>query len=471
MYIKLPSIFLCGLVTCQVFGQRATEQQRPDSSQLLAPLEQKWNIHAQTTVTVQGDLPFRAKYSGPNSLNNHGEMQETATFDLFAGARLWKGAEIHSDLLVWQGYGLSKTFGIAAFPNGDAYKAGTATPNFMFARLFFRQTFSFGGKKESVTDDPLTLAGNESSSRLIFTIGRFTPLDVCDNNRFAHDPHTQFLNWAMMGNITWDYGQNTVGYTTGLAIELDQPTWSLRSGFFRMPSVKNGFTGDDQVLTWPRQGAFGPFLKSWAMMVEAEKSYAIHGRNGIVRFLYWLDEADFASYEVAANILLSNPPDPNSQAGAGVTVPPESRAYRTKYGFGVNLEQELTKEVGLFARLGWTPGKVETWTFSDAQRSASIGTRISGKLWKRDGDALGLASVVSGVSSDMQRFLKVGGTDMLSGDGNLNYGMESVVEAYYDFRILRVVHATVDYQYITNPAFNLDRGPVSIFAIRFHWEF
>src|ERR1017187_5097215 len=115
--------------------------------------EQKWNWHIQNTDIVQGDPGFPAKYSGPNSLNSQGEVQETVTLDLYAGLRLWRGAEAHMDFLMWQGFGLSRTFGIEGFPNGDGYKAGTETPNYMFARLFIRQTIGLGGEQEDVPDD------------------------------------------------------------------------------------------------------------------------------------------------------------------------------------------------------------------------------------------------------------------------------------------------------------------------------
>ena len=84
---------------------------------------QKANFHAQTTVIFQGDSGFSARYSGPNSLSDAGERQETMTADLFTGIRLWRGAEMHVDALAWQGFGLSQTFGIEAFPNADAYRS------------------------------------------------------------------------------------------------------------------------------------------------------------------------------------------------------------------------------------------------------------------------------------------------------------------------------------------------------------
>jgi len=433
--------------------------------------DQKWNFDVQNTEIVQGDPAFPAKYSGPNSLNDHGEVQETATLDFFAGVRLWKGAEMHADLLAWQGFGLTHTFGIEAFPNGDAYKAGTQIPNFTFAHLFIRQTIGLGGEQEEIRDDQLSLESKQDISRLTFTAGRLSPLDICDDNIYAKDQHTQFMNWAMMGNLAWDYGQNTVGYTTGFAVELNKPKWSLRYGFFQMPRDKNGFTGDDQYLTWPPQGAYGPFLQSWAMMAEFERRYNIHSHPGTVRFLSWLDEADFASYRVATALLLANPPDVNVSQGAGVTIPPAARAYRHKYGFGVSWEQELLKNVGMFSRIGWNNGQLETWTFTDVNWTASLGFSFKGEAWGRHYDNIGIAGIVSGASPANQKFLEAGGTDMLSGDGNLNYDPEKVIETYYDFQIWKTIHATLDYQFVANPAFNRDRGPVSIFGVRLHWEF
>jgi high affinity Mn2+ porin len=244
-------------------------------------------------------------------------------------------------------------------------------------------------------------------------------------------------------------------------LELYEPGWALRYTFFQMPDEKNGFTGDDQYLMWPSRGAYGPFFRSWAMAAEGERTYIINTHPGAIRFLSWLDEADFASYGGATAILLAN--------GPGANISP-ARAYRFKYGFGLNWEQDLIKNVGLFSRLGWTDGHNETWTFTDVDYSASLGTSIKGEAWRRPDDTFGLAAVVSGASKENQRFLEAGGTDMLDGDGALNYGLEKALETFYDFKIWKTLHGAVDWQFIIDPAFNRDRGPVSIFGARFHWE-
>ncbi|HWY31250.1 MAG TPA: carbohydrate porin [Candidatus Acidoferrum sp.] len=432
---------------------------------------QRWNVHAQNTAIAQGDFGFPARYSGPNSLNSKGEIQETVTADLFAGVRLWPGAEAHMDFLMWQGFGLSQTFGVEDFPNGDGYKAGTFTPNYTFAHLFIRQTIGLGGEQENVSDGPLTLAGKQDVSRLAVTIGRMSPLDVVDNNRYAGNPHTQFMNWALMANATFDYGQDTVGYTTGIALELNQPTWALRYTFFQMPHDKNAFTGDDQFLMYPTRGSYGPFLRAWGMAAEFEKRYHLRDHPGAIRFLAWLDEANFASYRAATAFLLANPPGLNAPSGSGADIPDSARTYRYKYGFGLNWEQEITSNVGVFSRLGWCDGQEETWTFTDVDYSASLGVSVKGQSWHRPEDTFGLAGIVSGASSANRAFLQAGGEDMLDGDGALNYGWEKALETYYDFAVWQTVHFTLDYQFIVNPAFNRDRGPVSVFGARLHWEF
>jgi high affinity Mn2+ porin len=420
--------------------------------------EQNWNWHVQSTDIVQGYPGFPAKYSGPNSLPSGGETRETVSLDLMAGVRLWPGAEAHIDGLMWQGYGLGNTEGVEGFPNGEAVKLGTSVPNGTIARLFIRQTIGFGGEQEDVPDSPLTLAGKEDISRLTLTLGRFSATDIFDNNAYAGDPRTQFMNWALMANATWDYPMDTVGYTTGIAVELNQPKWTLRYGFFQLPRFKNGFTAEDQFLKWPYDTAQdGQFLHSWGMVTEFERRYSVNTHPGTIRFLAWLNEAEFGSYQAALSV-----------PGADIS---QTRAYRYKYGFGLNLEQEIVKNVGFFSRLGWSDGQNEAWMFTDVDRTATAGISIKGESWHRPDDTFGLAGVANGISPVHQQFFADGGTGILAGDGALNYGWEKILETYYDFKIWKTVHATLDYQFITDPAFNQDRGPVSVFAARLHWEF
>jgi len=389
---------------------------------------------------------------------------------LMAGVRLWRGAEAHVDGLMWQGFGLNNTLGAEGFPNGEAYRIGTAVPNGAIARLFIRQTVGFGGDQEDVSDDGLDLAGKRDISRLTFTLGRFSAADIFDQNAYANDPSTQFMNWAFVNNEAWDYPADAIGYTTGLAMELNQPQWTLRYGFFQVPSVQNTLTAEDRVFKWPYDPSVdgpsedGPFFDAWAMVTELERRYSIKTHPGSLRFLAYLNRAKMASYPEATANLLANPNDVEGDILA-------ARAFRFKYGFGLNWEQEIAKNVGVFSRLGWNDDHEEGWMFSDVGYTASLGLSVKGEAWHRPDDTFGLAGVVNGISKEEQEFFEAGGTGILAGDGNLSYGWEKILETYYDFKIWKSVHGTFDYQFIDDPAFNEARGPVSVFGARLHWEF
>jgi high affinity Mn2+ porin len=195
------------------------------------------------------------------------------------------------------------------------------------------------------------------------------------------------------------------------------------------------------------------------MVWEFECRYTVNDHPGTVRLLSFLNSAHMGSYQEA----IDSPIRPADIAA--------TRAYRDKYGFGLNLEQEIWTNVGVFSRLGWSDGNTEAWTFSDVDRTASAGIRVKGESWHRPLDTVGLAGALNGISNVHQEFFAAGGTGILAGDGNLTYGLESVLETYYDFQVWKTIHVAFDYQFVNNPAFNRDRGPVSVFAGRLHWEF
>jgi high affinity Mn2+ porin len=409
--------------------------------------EQSWNWHVQNTDIIQGDTGFPAKYSGTNSLDSHGEIQDTISLDLFAGARLWPGAEAHVDGLMWQGYGLSTTLGVEGFPSAEAYRLGVKLPNVTFARVFIRQTFGLGGEQEKVEEDPLHLAGKQDVSRVTLTLGKMSAKDIFDNNAYSNDPRAQFMNWGLVANEAWDYPADSLGYMTGFAAELNQPNWAVRYGFFQMPRVSNGMAQDQN------------YLQAWGMVTELERRYAIHGHPGAVRFLAYLNRADMGSFQDALD-------SPIRPADIWAT-----REYRFKYGFGLNAEQELTKGVGMFTRLGWSDGNTEAWCYADVDTTGTLGVSVKGEFWRRPNDTFGLAGVLDGISRVHQEFFEAGGVGILAGDGALNYGWEKVLETYYDFQIWKTLHGALDYQFITDPAYNRDRGPVSVLGARLHWEF
>ncbi len=409
--------------------------------------EQTWNWHVQNTDILQWHPGFPAKYSGPNSLNSDDEIKETVSVDLLGGVRLWRNAEAHVDGLMWQGFGFSKTLGVAGFPNGEAFRVGTTTPNVTFARLFIRQTFGLGGEQEIVEDSDLQLAGQQDVSRITLTLGKMSPKDIFDVNAYADDPRTQFLNWSLMANAAWDYPSDSLGFITGLAAELNQPQWAVRYGFFQVPRVSNGLALDSN------------YLEAWSMATEFERRYAVANHPGAVRLLAYLTRAHMGSFRAA----LDSPVRP-----ANIEL---TREYRYKFGFGLNLEQEIRKDIGLFARLGWNNGRTETWCFTDVDYTASLGLSVNGASWGRSRDTFGLAGVLNGLSGVHRDFFVAGGTGILVGDGTMTYGLEQIIETYYDVHIWNGLHAAVDYQFVSHPAFNRDRGPVSIVGARLHWHY
>lgn len=404
----------------------------------------------QNTDIGQVDPGFPANYSGPNSLDSRGEFKETVSMDLYGGLRLWPGAELHADGLMWQGFGLSDAVGAEAFPNGEAFRAGTQVPNVNLARLFIRETIGLGGDQEDVADDQLDLAGKEDISRITLTVGKLSAKDIFDNNTYANDPRTQFMSWAQMANESWDYPGDALGFTTGAAIELNQPHWTARYGFFQMPRVSNGSAMDTH------------YLEAWGMVTECERRFQINGHAGTVRLLAFLNRAHMGNYAQAV--------DAAEISGMPADIA-ATRAYRLKYGFGLNVEQEIIKDVGVFSRIGWSDGGSEAWVFTDVDRSATLGLSINGELWQRANDTFGLAGAVNGISHVHEEYFEAGGTGILAGDGALDYGLEKSLETYYDCAVWQTLHAALDYQFIEDPAFNRDRGPVSVFAARIHWEF
>lgn len=426
--------------------------------------QQNWNFHAQNTDIIQGYPGFHSEYpDGPNSLPSGGEGRETVSVDLMAGVRLWRGAEAHVDGLMWQGFGVGNTVGLEGFSSGEAYRIGTSVPNGSISRIFIRQTIGFGGGEDAVLADALDLAGQEDVSRLTITLGRFSAKDIFDNNAYANDARTQFMNWGLGANEAWDYPADAIGFTTGIALELNQPKWALRYGFFQVPEVQNSLNWEDKFLTWPynSDSEDGSFFEAWGMVTELERRYSILGYPGTVRGLAFVNRAEMADYS-AATILLQNH---ESFLAA--------RSYHYKYGFGLNWEQEITKNLGVFSRLGWNDDREEGWMFTDVGYAGSVGLSLKGGYWGRPDDTFGVAGLANGISKVAQEFFESGGTGILAGDGagHFNYGWEKILETYYDFKIWDGVHGALDYQCVTDPAFNQDRGPVSVFSGRLHWEF
>ena len=418
-----------------------------DTSDTVPPHDQPWNLHFQSTVSAQGHPSFPAEYTGLNSLTPGAQVRDTVSVDVMGGMRLWRGGEFFADGLVWQGYGLNNTLGMAGFPNGEAYKIGETYPHAYLCRAFIRETIGFGGGKEAADDAPFELKGSKELRRLTFTVGHFSATDLFDTNAYANDSRFQFMNWVLINNGAWDYPANTLGFTNGAAVELNIHAWAGRLGLFQVSQVQNGMR-----LDWN-------LSKAWSAVAEVERRYSPGGHAGAVRLLAYDTRAHMGSYQETLN---------NPSFGEDIAV---TAAYRYKYGFGVNLEQEIYENLRVFARLGWSDGKNETWEFTDVDRTAAAGLSVKGAWWGRLEDTVGLGVAVNGISAAHRQFLAARGLGITVGDGALDYRSERITEAYYNWKIAKHFQLTPDYQFAQNPAYNHARGPVNLFALRLHTEF
>ena len=409
-----------------------------------------WSLHFQSTAIGQGYPGFHSPFQGPNSLPGGGELRETLSATAFLGRKLWQGGELYFNPEAQQGFAIGRTVGIAGFPNGEGGKAGSDTPKPNVARLFLRQTFGLGGATERIEDDANELARTVDVSRITVTAGKFAVTDIFDDNQYAHDPRTTFLNWSLWEAGAWDYPADQKGYTDGVAVELNQARWALRGGWFLEPKVANG--RDLETRFWRVAGA----------VTELETRHELDGRPGKLRFLVFANRAHMGNLGQAVALA--------AETGAPADIA-AVRGYRWKAGFAVNLEQAVSDDLCVFTRLSWTDGRSETWTFTDIDRSLSLGASLKGTAWHRPRDIVGLAGAINELSTAHRDFFAAGGLGTLIGDGRLNYAPEGIIETYYNCRVVEPVSLSLDYQFVDNPAYNQDRGPVHVFALRLHVEF
>lgn len=426
--------------------KEAPSEKAPADDENPSRREPFYSAHEQGTVITQVHGHFRSPYIGPNSLRPVEPMATTETATLYLDARLWRGSELIFDPEISGGRGFSGTTGVAGFPNGEATRVGVREPTPYIARLFWRGTWGLGGEREKVEDDANQIAGIRDVDRLTLSVGKMSAVDLADNNRYSHDPRTQFMNWALMYNGGWDYPANVRGYTYGIAVDLNTVFWALRYGIFAEPAVANGAPLDPH------------FLKANGQILELEEHYRLGDLPGRLREEVYLNHAHMGNY---AEALAAMPVDPD------ITL---TRAYRFKYGFGLNLEQQLTGPLGFFARAGWNDGHSESWAFTEIDRTVAAGLLLHGKAWRRPDDQVGLAGVVNGLSRPHRDYLAAGGLGFIIGDGRLNYAPEQILELYYNCQLAKGINVTADFQGINHPAYNADRGPVAVGSVRVHFE-
>jgi len=414
------------------------------------------NFHGQATFTWQGYPAIRSPYTGSNSLIGSGEGRETADATLFAGLRLWQGAEFWIDPEIDQGFGLASTHGVAGFTSAEAYKVGADYPYTRLQRYFIRQTIDLGGDSLTVDADINQFAGSQTANRLVLTIGKFAIVDIFDTNKYANNPKNDFLNWSLVNAGTFDYAADAWAYTYGVAAEWYQGDWTLRGGAFDLSQTPTGGIS-------PLGPNLDPTFDQFQLVGEIERRYQLWSEPGAIKVTGFLSRGRAGSY--AAAIALAQA----TGMPADITA---VRSYDSRPGVSVNWQQQINDTVGVFARAGWADGNIEPWDFTDIDRTVSAGASLNGKLWGRPDDTIGLAGVVNGISKIHQEFLNDGGLGILIGDGQLpNYGLEQIIETYYSYALSASTRFAADYQFVANPGYNRDRGPVNIFAGRFHWQF
>jgi len=410
----------------------------------------RYNLHGQFTSVTQWHGPFNSPYQGPNSLQPHEPRMETVDLTLYLGLRLWKGAEFYVNPEIDQGFGLSSTLGMAGFSSGESYKLGNWTPYYKTQRAFLRQTLDLEGPTVEVEDGPNQLAGRRGEQSLTLTAGKFSIVDIFDTNPYAHDPKSDFLNWSIIDAGAFDYGGDAWGFTYGTAAEWTMKDWTLRGGFFALSTEPGSVKIDSS------------FAQN-SVVLEAERRYQWQGQPGALKVLWFIDRGRMGRFDQATAL---------SQATGAPASAAAVREFQSKTGYVLNLAQALGEHGGLFARWSQNDGKTESFDFTDINTSLSVGGTLDGTAWGRCNDRVGLAGVVNGLSSQAKAYFAAGGTGLLIGDGQLpNYGSEKIIEAYYSAQLAPHLSASLNFQRVQNPAYNRDRGPVSIYGVRIHADF
>lgn len=418
------------------------------SSSNLAPAGDDFAAHFQLTNVTQRHPRLNSPYAGVNSLGAAGRTEETTDITAYLGMRLWRGAELWANPEVDQGFGFNNTVGVAGFPSGEAYKIGGNAPYLRVPRLFVRQTFSLGGEERVVEPIANQLGAPRTSNNLTVTVGKFSVVDVFDTNRYAHDPRGDFLNWALIDTGTFDYAADAWGFTYGASAELNQGHWTGRVGIFQLSPVPNG-------------KIVAVDFRQYSYMAEIERRHEWLGAAGTVKVLAFVNRGRMSAYADAVALAQQTKTTPDIAL---------VRRKSSRSGVSVNIEQTLREGVGLFARAGLNNGSKEAYEFTEINRTLSGGLSLDGKLWRRADDRAGIAAVVNSLSTFARSYFAAGGRGILIGDGRLNYGNERIFETYYAARLTLFATFSVDYQHITNPAYNRDRGPVSVYSARLHLE-
>lgn len=408
--------------------------------------EEGWLIRGQATFILQAHPRFSSPYRADGSMSPAANARNTLSTDLIIGRRLWQGAEIVVNPSVTRGFGFSNSTGAAAFPNNEAFRLGTQDPNIFVPRAFFRQTIGLSADTVPTDDDPLRFSEPMARERITLTIGKISVWDIFDDNRYAHDARTQFMNWALVGGGAFDYAADARGFTEGAAIEWENGHWAVRGGAFRVAREVNGLFLDPSI------------IRAFQLLGSVERFWRIGEREGAVRVIYGASRTRQSYW---------NEIDPQIPS----TFQRNATGYRLKHNVTISADQQITEDFGVFGRFSWNDGRTQNWMFTEMDRAVSFGGALTGRRWNRPNDTVGLGTNIGWISSGRRRYLEAGGIGFITGDGRLNYGPEWATELYYDARVARGVNMALGYQLIVNPAYNQDRGPINVFSLRLRTAF
>jgi len=410
-------------------------------------------LSGQTNFIFQAHPDFHAAYSGPNSLSPHYEKATSRVMTLYTGVRLNNSTEILVDIEEAGGAALSTGLGLAGNTDLDIVRNPLLSKAPYLARGMIHKVFALSEDKIENQRNFLSLFDELPRRRLELRFGKFSMPDFFDQNSVGSDTHFQFNNWTLDNNGTWDYAADTRGYTVGFVADFEDSHWGFRFAEALMPKVANGIE-----LVWKPWQAHG---ENW----EFELRHGVVPKKaGVVRVLAYVNHANMGIYRNAI-----------AQFQEGLVQAPDITNHpwhiTRKYGFGVNLEQNLTRNVTAFARWGWDDGGSESFAYTEVDLTFAEGLSVNGAQWHRKQDRFGVAFVSNGIKKDHQIYLADGGLGFLLGDGKLNYGRENIVESYYTAHVWRGIYVAPGVQHINNPGYNRDRGPVVVPTLRLHVEF
>jgi high affinity Mn2+ porin len=439
----------CAWLACAASGLLAPPGRAGDSGETVT-LSENWSVHGQGTLVYQGYPSYHAAFSGPNSLAPNSQAKETSDLTLYLGVRLFDNLAFYVNPEADQGFGLSDTLGMAGFASGEAYKVGEYNPYYRTPRAFFRYVQNLGGELETDEPDANQLGGSHSHDNLTFTFGKFGVPDIFDTNKYAHDPRGDFLNWTIVEAGAFDYPADAWGFAYGGAAEWTQSWWTLRAGLFDLSR-------------YPNATAMTRGLGQFSIITEGEERHELWHQPGTVKLTFFVNRGRMGSYGAADALGEETDSAPNTAL---------VRQFTSRAGGALNVQQQIQGDLGAFLRVSFNNGNEETFEFTDANRSVSGGLSLQGSKWGRPNDTVGLAGVINGISPAAQRYFAAGGLGVLVGDGALpRYGVEKIVETYYSAQLAHWAVLSLDYQFVNNPAYNPERGPISIFALRVHLEF